>query len=204
MSVGAVPSKPLVHNRIMTSLSQNPDLGPKEVAARLLITPSALEELTYDDAMLVVDYMQPRRIDHGTVLMREGEDVHNDFMLLVLDGEVSVASEVNGVDEDIVVSVLGAGALIGEMGLLDGTPRSATCVADGEVVAAILTRPSMLALMRKEPRVASRLLLAITKRLSDRVRDTNRKVKALAQINRTLRQELNLVMNNRTPPTPRQ
>jgi hypothetical protein len=26
----------------------------------------------------------------------------------------------------------------------------------------------------------------------------------LAQINRTLRQELNLVMNNRTPPLPRQ
>jgi hypothetical protein len=76
-------------------------------------------------------------------------------------------------------------------------------VADGVVVAAILTRPNMLALMREEPRVAARLLLAITKRLSDRVRDTNRKVKALAQINRTLRQELNLVMNNRTPPTPR-
>ena len=189
--------------QLMTSLSQNPDLGPKEVAARLLITPSALEELTYDDAMLVVEYMQPRRIADGTVLMREGEDVHNDFMLLVLDGEVSVASEVNGVEEDIVVSVWGAGALIGEMGLLDGTPRSATCVADGEVVAAILTRPNMLALMREEPRVAARLLLAITKRLSDRVRDTNRKVKALAQINRTLRQELNVVMNNRTPPTPR-
>ena len=62
----------------------------------------------------------------------------------------------------------------------------------------------MLALMREEPRVAARLLLAITKRLSDRVRETNRKVKALAQINRTLRQELNLVMNNRTPQTPRE
>jgi CRP/FNR family transcriptional regulator, cyclic AMP receptor protein len=192
------------HNLPMTSLSQNPDLDPKEVAARLLITPTALEELTLDDAILVVNYMQPRRIADGTVLMREGEDVHNDFMLLVLEGEVSVASEVNGVDEDIVVSVLGAGALIGEMGLLDGTPRSATCTADGDVVTAILTRPNMLALMREEPRVAARLLLAMTKRLADRLRETNRKVKALAQINRTLRQELNLVMNNRTPPLPRQ
>jgi CRP-like cAMP-binding protein len=192
------------HNLPMTSLSQNPDLDPKEVAARLLITPTALEELTLDDAILVVNYMQPRRIADGTVLMREGEDVHNDFMLLVLEGEVSVASEVNGVDEDIVVGVLGAGALIGEMGLLDGTPRSATCTADGDVVTAILTRPNMLALMREEPRVAARLLLAMTKRLADRLRETNRKVKALAQINRTLRQELNLVMNNRTPPLPRQ
>jgi CRP-like cAMP-binding protein len=192
------------HNLPMTSLSQNPDLDPKEVAARLLITPTALEELTLDDAILVVNYMQPRRIADGTVLMREGEDVHNDFMLLVLEGEVSVASEVNGVDEDIVVGVLGAGALIGEMGLLDGTPRSATCTADGDVVTAILTRPNMLTLMREEPRVAARLLLAMTKRLADRLRETNRKVKALAQINRTLRQELNLVMNNRTPPLPRQ
>lgn len=54
----------------MTSLSQNPNLDPKEVAARLLITPSALEELTFEDATLVVNHMQPRRIDRGNGLAR--------------------------------------------------------------------------------------------------------------------------------------
>jgi CRP/FNR family cyclic AMP-dependent transcriptional regulator len=45
-------------------------------------------------------------------------------MLLVLDGEVMIESIVVSRTEPITVTVLGPGNLIGEMGLLDGEPRS--------------------------------------------------------------------------------
>ena len=45
----------------------------QEIAAELLITPSALVELSKADAAQVVQYMQPKRIKEGVVFIQEGE-----------------------------------------------------------------------------------------------------------------------------------
>ena len=43
----------------MSSIFESPELAPEEVAARLLVTPSALADLTLGDALKVVGYMPP-------------------------------------------------------------------------------------------------------------------------------------------------
>lgn len=103
----------------MSSISENPELSSEEVAAQLLVTSSALNELTLPDAVRVVAYMRPRWISAGTVFIREGEVEQNDYMLLVLDGDIAVETEIPNLDEGMVLNVIGAGHLIGEMGLLD-------------------------------------------------------------------------------------
>ena len=45
-----------------SSMFENPDLAPEEVAARMLVTPTALDDLTLADAMKVVGYMRPQVI----------------------------------------------------------------------------------------------------------------------------------------------
>ena len=183
-----------------SSIFENPGMAPEEVAARLLVTASALDDLTLADAFKVVAYMRPKRIAAGTVFIREGEVKRNDHMLLVLEGDVAVENELPGLQEAVVVSVIGPGHLIGEMGVLDGSPRSATCPATTEVYAAVLSRTALMRLLRDEPRVGARLLLAISKRMADRLRETTRKLSTFAQMNKALQQELQVVMNNRTPP----
>ncbi len=163
----------------------------REHAARLLITPSALEELSLQDALEVVDYMDPLSIRAGAVIMREGEAVDNDHMLLVVDGELSV--EKNALqpgNERLVVRLMGPGGLIGELGLLDGSPRSASCVATTDMLVAVLTRASFLRLLQERPRVGARLLLAISKRMADHLRETTRKLELFAKMNRALSDEL--------------
>ena len=54
-------------------------------------------------------------------------------------------------------------------------------------------------LLKAEPAVGARLLLAISKRMADRLRETTRKLRTFAQMNKALQQELQVVMNNRTP-----
>jgi CRP-like cAMP-binding protein len=159
-------------------------------AADMLITKGALVELSHDDARVVVGYMTPRRFPAGTVLMREGDTESAGFMLLVLDGEVTVENSVHGDDESMVVSVVHAGSLIGEMGLLDGGRRSATCVASSQVNAAVLSREQLTALLSDAPQVAARLLLALSKRVVDHLRETNRKLLTFAQLSKALQQEL--------------
>lgn len=188
----------------MPSIFESPDLDPEEVAARLLVTPSALEELTLADAVRVVRYMRPKRIAAGTVFIREGEVQHNDYMLLVLEGDIAVEAELLRVNESLVVNILGPGHLIGEMGMLDGSPRSATCTASTDIAAAVLSRTALMRLLKDDPRLGNRLLLAISKRMADRLRETTRKLKTFAQMNKALHQELQVVMNNRVPmPTAR-
>lgn len=159
-------------------------------AADLLITKGALVELSHDDACTVVGYMTPRRFPAGSVLMHEGQTEDADFMLLVIDGEVTVESAVHGGGDSMVVSVGHPGSLIGEMGLLDGGKRSATCTASSHVNAAVLSRDHLAVLLREAPQVAARLLLALSKRVADHLRETNRKLLTFAQLSKALQQEL--------------
>jgi CRP-like cAMP-binding protein len=133
------------------------------------------------------------------VFIHEGEVKQNDYMLLVLEGDIAVESELSGLHEAMVVGVMGPGNLIGEMGVLDGSPRSATCTATTEIYAAVLTRTALMRLLKEEPQVGARLLLAISKRMADRLRETTRKLRTFAQMNNVLQQELQAVMNSRPP-----
>lgn len=163
--------------------------GVQVHAASLLVTEGALVALSQADALVVVARMRPRRLAAGTVLMRQGEHGEGgDSMALILSGEVTV--EGASASEDLVVSVLGPGSLIGELGLLDQAARSATCTAASDLALAVLTREAFEQLMAEQPAVAARLLLAITQRVAGHLRETNRKLLALARVGKALKQEL--------------
>ena len=105
------------------------EVGASEAAqraAQLLRAPTALMQLTQDEARTVIGFMRPRLFDSGTQIIRQGENSDTGFMVLVLEGEITVerlmASRVNAA----TVKVLGPGSLIGEMALVDGAARSAS------------------------------------------------------------------------------
>ena len=169
--------------------------GAQMKAAALLVTEGALVELSAADAREIVSYMRPTRMPGGSVVIRAGESSHSDFMALILSGEVTVENDVEsaGKGNSMVVSVLGPGSLVGDMGIIDGAPRSATCIASTDLALAVLTRQDMTRLMDERPTVAARLLMAIAKRIADHLRETNRKLVALSQVSKALEQELEAV-----------
>lgn len=162
----------------------------QEKAAQLLGTPTALADLSRAEARTVVRFLVFKRVKAGSVLIREGEVIHTDFMMLIVEGDVIIENEVTPVSDSIVITIIGPGHLVGEMGVLDGAPRSATCTANTDLVVAVLSREALLKLIKANPPVAARLMLAISKRLSDRLRDANRKIKTLGGVTRALQQEL--------------
>jgi CRP-like cAMP-binding protein len=82
----------------------------------------------------------------------------------------------------MVMSVLGPGHLIGEMALLDGGPRTATCIATTPLKGAVLSRNALRRLMHEEPAVAAKLLAAILFRMSQRLRDATRQQRVYHQL----------------------
>jgi len=161
-----------------------------DLAAKLLIAPTALMPLSTKEARLIVRYMKPQMIAPNTVFIRQGDQRDTGFMLLLLEGEVTVENIVVSRDEPIVISVLGPGSLIGELGLLDGGPRYATCTAATPVHCIIMTREALQQLMTDEPAIAAKLILAMASRMAERLRDNTDKLKMYVQLTQAMQQEL--------------
>ena len=78
------------------------------------------------------------------------------------------------------LAVLREGAVIGEMSMIDGEPRYASCLALSEVEAGVLSRAAVGRLIESHPAVGAKLLVKLTQLLAQRLRNTsNQLVKAL-------------------------
>lgn len=165
-----------------------------ESAANLLIAPTALMQLTKQEAKVVVSYMLPRKIVSGTTFIREGTKDDTGYMILLLEGEVTVENIVVSRKSPVTVTVLGPGSLIGEMGLLDGQARLASCIASTDVRCAVLSRSALEKLSQEQPETACKLLLAISSRISERLRETSEKLKMYSQLVQAMQQEIDHLM----------
>ncbi len=186
---GGVAAK--THDQRMAAIKGS---ASADYAARMLCAPSALMQLSHDEARMVVSYMQPRMIEAGTTFIRQGDRAETDFMLLLLNGEVTIESIVVSRVEPITLTVLGPGSLIGEMGLLDGEPRSASCTTLSIVRCAMLTRTELNQLLDDDPRTAAKLMMAISLRIAQRLRDSSDKLKMYAQLTQAMQGEIDKLM----------
>jgi CRP/FNR family transcriptional regulator, cyclic AMP receptor protein len=71
------------------------------------------------------------------------------------------------------VGVVRRGTALGEMSLLDGEPRFASCTAIEAVEAAVLGRHEIGLLIRDHPAVGAKLLVNITQLMAQRLRNTS-------------------------------
>lgn len=178
--MSATPTPPASAPRT-PPLEDRPELAMRTI--ELLRTKSALLDLTDAESRCIVRYMRLVNLPKGTTLFREGESQRTDHMFLVLQGDVSVEMADSTPGEQVPISVLGPGSLVGEMGLIDGSPRSAHCVALSDVLAAGLSRQGMQMLTQEHPAAAARLLVAIAQRIGDRLRAMGEQLRLYAQIN---------------------
>ncbi len=174
--------------RLARSLTANPALA--DLATGLLRTDGAMADLDADEAACVVGYMGLVQYPSGATVFREGDASRTSYLLLILNGEVSVETVDPAGGGQVSISVLGAGSVIGEMGLLDGSPRSATCTAASSLQAAGLTRKALQRLIDEHPRVGAKLMIGLSKRLADRLRGLNAQLQVYARLNQSLQQQL--------------
>jgi CRP/FNR family transcriptional regulator, cyclic AMP receptor protein len=160
-------------------------------AADLLRSTNALIQLSPAEALTVVSYMELQRFAEGQAIIRQGHSGGQDgFMALVIEGEVTVEAVTVSRTEPLTVNVLGPGHLMGEMSLMDGEARSATCTASTDVRCAVLTRTALQTLMAEEPTTAAKLLSAVAQRLSQRLRENDTKLQLYGQLVLSMQQEI--------------
>ncbi len=165
-----------------------------ELAARMLIAPTALMQLSHEEALIIVSYMIPRTISMGTTFINEGDTSDTGYMMLLLEGEVTVESIIVSRHTPVTVTVLEPGSLIGEMGLVDGQPRLASCTASTDVSCAVLSRAALEKLSQDHSETAAKLMFAVSLRIAERLRETAEKLKRYAQLVQAMQQEIDHLM----------
>jgi len=165
----------------------SPDRGWPARAADLLQGFRAIVRLDAQDAQTVPAYLREVSYSQGDVLFRAGDTEAVAHLLLVLEGEVSVDTGNSPPGLEVPIAVLGAGSVLGEMALLDGAPRSATCTAVSPVLAAGLARRGLERLIDEHPRVAARLMVVLAQHMAERLRALDDQLRMYGQIHAAIR-----------------
>jgi CRP/FNR family transcriptional regulator, cyclic AMP receptor protein len=103
----------------------------------------------------------PQNFASGEAIFEEGSE--GDKMYVIRSGEVLIE---NG--GKVIETVL-PGGIVGEMALIDGSPRSATARAKTDCEVAPITEKAFLFLVHETPFFA----IAVMRTLADRLRRTN-------------------------------
>jgi SulP family sulfate permease len=112
----------------------------------------------------------------GQTIFREGDPGKELF--IVTKGRVSAYIGQPG-GGDIRLVTFAPGTVFGELAILDAGPRSASVIAEDDVVCSVLSEAQFAALGENAPAVAIKLLAGLGRELSGRLRRANRTIRQL-------------------------
>ena len=100
----------------------------------------------------------------GQVIFEHGAASGDVFQ--VLEGTIEIVRRV-GAGQQILLGMVGPGEFVGEMGVIQNRPRSATAQAATVVRVEVMSRNTFLSHVSREPHVAQELILRLSSRLRD-------------------------------------
>ena len=139
------------------------------------VTPhnALFDEFDVDDLRQLGPFLQVYRAPAHSVIISEGDK--GDFMIFIIDGEVDVTKkDHSGMVKRIAVVL--PGQALGEMSMIDGEARFASCSAIESTLFAVLTRPALQELIDHQPRLAGKIMMKLVFMLSQRLRQTSAKL----------------------------
>jgi len=142
--------------RMITAVEERmKDVMERPLELRLPQPEEVLQEVTWlkgmSDGVIskILEASETKVYNSGDSLMKQGDS--GDGLIVITRGSVKVSIG------DVVVDIMGRGAVIGEMAVLAGVPRTATVVADSTVNALWLNTESMQAIMADSPELSGSL-----------------------------------------------
>ena len=143
-------------SRMITAVEERmKDVMERPLELRLPKPEEVLQEVTWLKGMSdeviskILEASETKVYNSGDSLMKQGDS--GDGLIVITRGSVKVSIG------DVVVDIMGRGAVIGEMAVLAGVPRTATVVADSTVNALWLNTESMQAIMADSPELSGSL-----------------------------------------------
>jgi len=138
-----------------------------EEISSMLSESDLFSHLSPPELSAAAHYFGIDKIAEDDVVFNEG-DVGS-FMCIVHSGSIAVI-KANQNEEPVEMVKLGQGRAFGEMAVLDGERRSATCRAAEDSILLTLSKEALDQMLEEHPRIGARFIRAIAVSLSRRLR----------------------------------
>jgi len=117
--------------------------------------------------------LEARHYAAGDVVIAEGAEESELFLVVRGSASVRLPQQDGGITR---LASFSAGTVLGELALLDRAPRSATVLADEELVCFVLTEAAFQELRARHPAIAINLVINIAREVSGRLRRATRTI----------------------------
>jgi CRP-like cAMP-binding protein len=151
---------------------------PMQFAGRIhgLITFSPLfETFNLTEIRLLSQFMQVYRASPGVEIIREGDA--GDFMVFLIEGQIEVFKQ-DRWNAPRLIAVIAPGQSFGEMSMIDGEPRFASCITAESCMIAVLSRDSLARIILEQTTLGAKILMELVLMLSQRLRQTSSRLLA--------------------------
>ena len=128
-----------------------------------------LENFAPAEVRLLAHFMDVYRAEPGVEIIREGDG--GDFMLMIVEGKVEVHKR-DRWNTPQLLALVESGRTLGEMSMIDGEPRFATCIAVEPALVAVLDRENLARIIVEQPLLGAKILMELVLMLSQRLRAT--------------------------------
>jgi len=133
----------------------------------MLLNSTLLGSLSPSEMQSAARYFSINEFKEDQFIFKEG-DIGN-FFCIIIEGLVSV-QKANQDDENVELATLTKGRTIGEMAVLDGERRSASCIAATDCTLLLLSKDALEKMINDAPKIAAKVIRAIAISLSKRLR----------------------------------
>jgi CRP-like cAMP-binding protein len=140
------------------------------VLTQLLRNVAIFKDLDDGELARVSEVCREQRFTSGEYIFREGES--GSRLYLIVEGEVRISRDVPGSGEE-ALAVLKPGTVFGEMAVFDRTERSTDAISSAETLCITIARSDFELLLDFNRDLAYKVLWAIVRLLSARLRSTN-------------------------------
>jgi CRP-like cAMP-binding protein len=115
------------------------------------------DDFTKEETAVFSGYLECFGVSRKSIVVREGDE--GNFLAILVTGRAMVLKSYNGVEK--MVQELVPGDVIGEMSLIDGKKRFATCVAIAPSDFAVMSSENLHTLLAEHPALGNKFLMKL-------------------------------------------
>ena len=132
-------------------------------------------EFNDDEIEILARWTKAYSADTGCVVLNEGDK--SNCLCIIIKGVVNIFKKLP--DEHLKIAEVSTGESIGEMGIIDGEPFSASAIASEDSTVLLITREDFEDIVNQHRELGNKLLWKLARILTARLRFTTKRLAEL-------------------------
>jgi CRP/FNR family transcriptional regulator, cyclic AMP receptor protein len=129
-----------------------------------------------DELKILARWTKAYSADTGCVILNEGDK--SNCLCIIIKGVVNIFKAIPN-DEELKIAEITSGESIGEMGIIDGEPFSASAIASEDSIVLLITREDFEDIVNQHRDLGNKLLWKLARIITARLRHTTKRLASM-------------------------